>query len=109
MKVRFPKPEVLSALTLLRPVHYITVSKDGRIFMIMVDAPGGGAMGEWRAPRLSRRGVERRQGPRPQPRAGVAVFAADRAGRAVVGAGHGSARRDHGGPKFVAFDLSKRG
>ena len=34
MKVRFPKPEV----TLLRPAHDITVSKDGRIFMIMVDA-----------------------------------------------------------------------
>jgi hypothetical protein len=26
MKVRFPKPEVLSALTLLRPAHDITVS-----------------------------------------------------------------------------------
>jgi len=33
------KPEVVSALTLPRPAHDITVSKDGRIFMLMVDAP----------------------------------------------------------------------
>src|SRR5690242_18082974 len=29
------KPEVVSALTLPRPAHDITVSKDGRIFMMM--------------------------------------------------------------------------
>src|SRR5260370_36430332 len=33
------KPEVVSALTLPRPAHDITVSKDGRIFMMMADAP----------------------------------------------------------------------
>ena len=38
------KPEVVSALTLPRPAHDITVSKDGRILMMMVDAP---ALVEW--------------------------------------------------------------
>ena len=33
------KPEVVSALTLPRPAHDITVSKDGRIFLMIVDAP----------------------------------------------------------------------
>src|SRR5260370_42328566 len=42
------RPEVVSALTLPRPAHDITVSKDGRIFMMMVDAPalGEGVNGE---------------------------------------------------------------
>ena len=48
------RPEVVSALTLPRPAHDITVSKDGRIFMMMVDAP---ALVEWgaiaRVPRIS--------------------------------------------------------
>src|SRR5260370_20479271 len=38
------RPEVVSALTLPRPAHDITVSKDGRIFMMMVGAP---ALVEW--------------------------------------------------------------
>ena len=38
------QPEVVSALTLPRPAHDITVSKDGRIFMMMVGAP---ALVEW--------------------------------------------------------------
>src|SRR5713226_4588840 len=38
------KPEVVSALTLPRPAHDITVSKDGRVFMMMVGAP---ALVEW--------------------------------------------------------------
>jgi hypothetical protein len=33
------KPEVVSALTLPRPAHDITVSEDGRIFMMMADPP----------------------------------------------------------------------
>src|SRR5260370_27160882 len=33
------KPEVVSALTLPRPAHDITISRDGRIFMMMADAP----------------------------------------------------------------------
>jgi len=82
------KPGVVSALTLPRPAHDITISKDGRIFMMMVDAP---ALVEWvnggSAPIPTPGGTTPR--PRPQPRAGAAVFAADRAGRAVVGAGHG--------------------
>src|SRR5260370_30697908 len=38
-KAAAAKPEVVSALTLPRPAHDITVSKDGRIFMMMVNAP----------------------------------------------------------------------
>ena len=105
MKVRFPKPEVLSALTLLRLAHDITVSRAGRIFMIMVHAP---AVVEWVNGEL-----------RAYPDAGWNDAKAPDHSHALVWPfslrigpdgllwvlDTGQPGGDHGGPKFVAFDL----
>src|SRR5260370_1339799 len=105
MKGRVSKPEGLSALTLLRPAHDITVSKGGRIFMLMGDAP---ALVEWVKGEL-----------RAYPDAGWNDAKAPDHGHALVWPfslrigpdgllwvlDTGQPGVDHGGPKFVAFDL----
>jgi hypothetical protein len=99
------KPEVVSALTLPRPAHDITVSKDGRIFLMMVDAP---ALVEWVNGEL-----------RAYPDAGWNDAKAPDHSHALVRPcslrigpdgllwvlDTGQPGVDHGGPKFVAFDL----
>ena len=99
------KPEGVSALTLPRPAHDITVSKDGRIFMMMVDAP---ALVEWVNGEI-----------RPYPDAGWNDAKAPDHSHALVRPcslrigpdgllwvlDTGQPGVDHGGPKFVAFDL----
>ncbi len=99
------KPEVVSALTLPRPAHDITVSQDGRIFMMMVDAP---ALVEWVNGEL-----------RAYPDAGWNDAKAPDRSHALVRPcslrigpdgllwvlDTGQPGVDHGGPKFVAFDL----
>jgi len=99
------KPEVVSALTLPRPAHDITVNKDGRIFMMMADAP---ALVEWVNGEL-----------RAFPDAGWNDAEAPDHSHALVRPcslrigpdgllwvlDTGQPGVDHGGPKFVAFDL----
>src|SRR6266481_3165586 len=99
------KPEVVSALTLPRPAHDITVSKDGRIFMMMADAPW---LVEWVNGEL-----------RAYPDAGWNDPKAPDHSHALVrpnslrigpdgllwAVDAGQPGVDHGGPKFVAFDL----
>ena len=99
------RPEVVSALTLPRPAHDITVSKDGRIFMMMVGAP---ALVEWVGGEL-----------RAYPDAGWNDAKARDRSHALVRPcslrigpdgllwvlDTGQPGVDHGGPKFVAFDL----
>ncbi len=99
------RPEVVSALTLPRPAHDITVSKDGRIFMMMVGAP---ALVEWVGGEL-----------RAYPDAGWNDAKARDHSHALVRPcslrigpdgllwvlDTGQPGVDHGGPKFVAFDL----
>jgi hypothetical protein len=99
------KQEVVSALTLPRPAHDITVSKDGRIFMLMVGPP---ALVEWVNGEL-----------RAYPNAGWNDATAPDDSHALVRPSSlrigpdvllwvldtGQPGVDHGGPKFVAFDL----
>jgi len=104
-KAAAAKPEVVSALTLPRPAHDITVNKDGRIFMMMADAP---ALVEWVNGEL-----------RAFPDAGWNDAEAPDHSHALVRPcslrigpdgllwvlDTGQPGVDHGGPKFVAFDL----
>jgi hypothetical protein len=99
------KPEVVSALTLPRPAHDITVSKDGRIFMMMVETP---ALVEWVKGEL-----------RAYPDAGWNNPKAPGHSHSLVRPfslrigpdgllwvlDTGQPGMDHSGPKFVAFDL----
>lgn len=97
-------PNVVSALTLSRPAHDITVSKDDRIFMMMVDTP---ALVEWVNGEL-----------RAYPNAEWNNAKAPDHSQALVRPfslrigpdwllwvlDTGQPGLDHSGPKFVAFD-----
>jgi Major royal jelly protein len=99
------KPEVVSALTLPRPAHDITGSEDGRIFMMMADPPW---LVEWVNGEL-----------RAYPDAAWNDAKAPDHNHALVRPNSlrigpdgllwvldtGQPGVDHGGPKFVAFDL----
>jgi pimeloyl-ACP methyl ester carboxylesterase len=98
-------PVVVSALTLPRPAHDITVSKDGRIFMIMVDAP---ALMEWVNGELwayPDAGWNNAKAP-DHSHALVWPFSLRMGPDGLLWVlDTGSPGVDHGGPKFVAFDL----
>lgn len=99
------KPEVVSALTLPRPAHDITVSKDGRIFMMMVDTPAlvESVNGDLRAyPDAGWNDAKAPDHSRALVRPSSLRIGPD--GRLWV-LDTGQRGMDRGGPKFVAFDL----
>jgi hypothetical protein len=98
------RPEVVSALTLPRPAHDITVSKEGRIFMMMVDAPW---LVEWVNGELRAYPDARWNDAKAPDRSHALVRPCSlRIGPDgllwVLDTGRPGV--DHGGPKFVAFD-----
>jgi hypothetical protein len=99
------RPEVVSALTLPRPAHDISVSKDGRIFMMMVGAP---ALVEWVNGELrAYPDAGWNDAKTPDHRHALVRPCSLRIGPDgllwVLDTGQPGV--DRGGPKFVAFDL----
>ena len=98
-------PEVVSALTLPRPAHDITVSKDGRIFMMMAVVPWlvESVNGELRAyPNAEWNDAKARNHSHALVRPCSLRIGPDGL-LWVLDTGQPSV--DHGGPKFVAFDV----
>lgn len=98
-------PEVISALSLQRPAHDITVSKSGRIFMLMLDAPW---LVQWVNSELraypDTRWNDAKAGDHSHALVRPISLRIEPDGLLWV-LDTGQPGMDHGGPKFVAFDL----